>query len=409
MKKLLFTLLLLAPAGLFAQAYQLNLQGTRQIGKGSTGMAQPTDATSLFTNPGSASFLEANDVTFGITGAISKGRFTDKETNKVSKTDNPVGTPFNFSAVFGNPEGKIRYGLTVYTPFGSTNRWEPGSAGRFDTKEISLLSVSFQPTLSYKINDYLGVGVGLTYTYGNVDIRRDLPIQFSDGRFADSQIKSGANGFNINAGIHFKPLDEWAFALTYRSPLKMKANGGTAHFNVPEVLEGSQFPSGGTTDIEATLPLPQIFGAGVTFTPNNRWAFNLEAYLSDWSDYDIIEIEFADQVAGDNSTELIRHYNKGYSFRFGAEYKAEQNYELRAGVIVGISPIKDRYMSPDVPDADRINPSLGASYIFSEHLRMDAALLMEFISRESHNEVTNINGTYKFDLFLPSIGLTYRF
>lgn len=409
MKKFLITILLLMPIGIFAQSYQLNLQGTRQIGKGSTGMAQPTDATALFTNPGSAAFLEGNDVTFGITPAFSKGTFTDTRTNTVSKTDNPVGTPFNLSAVFGNPEGNWRFGVTVFTPFGSTNKWKKGSVGRFDISQISLLSISVQPTVSYKISDRWGIGVGLAYTYGNVDIRRDLPLQNTNGDFAESKIKSDANGFNVNAGLYFKASEKVDLALTYRSALDMKSSGGKAHFNVPQSLIGSQFPAGGVTDIKATLPLPQIFGLGVSYKPSENWVVNAEAYLSDWSKYDEIEIKFGTPVAGNNSETLIRHYGKGYSFRVGAEYLSGNNYELRAGLIYGISPIKDEYVSPDVPDADRLNPTIGGSYIFSDNFRLDAALIMEFIHRDAHKAISGVNGVYNFDLFLPSIGLTYKF
>ena len=406
MKKILLFLLLLSPIGVFAQAYQLNLQGTRQIGKGSTGLAQPTDATSFFTNPGSAAFVEKNGVTVGLTGTFTKGTFTDANSNVESKTDNPVETPFNASAIFGNEEGKWRYGITVFTPFGSSNKWEEGSAGRFDTKEISLLSISVQPTVSYKINEKWGVGLGLAYTYGQVDIRRDLPVQFSDGAFGESQVKSDANGFNVNAGVYYKPSEKVALAFTYRSPLKMKSSGGKANFEVPASLE-SNFTS---QDISATLPLPQVFAIGASYKPHENWVINAEAYLSDWNDYDIIDIEFKEEpVAGENSTQLIRHYKNGYSFRAGVEYLPEKNYELRAGLIVGVSPINSRYMSPDVPDANRINPSVGGSYIFSENFRLDAALLMEFINRKSHNTTSNIDGTYNFDLFFPSIGLTYNF
>lgn len=410
MRKLLFILLVLtAPAGLFAQAYQLNLQGTRQIGKGSTGLAQPTDATALFTNPASAAFLEENGITVGITPALTKGNFTDGYSNEKFDTDNPVEIPFNFSAAFGNPEGKWRYGLSVYTPFGSTNKWEKGAAGRFDTKEISLLSISIQPTVSFKISEKWGIGVGLTYTYGNVDIRRDENILLGNGDFLETRIKSDANGFNVNAGLFYKPSEKVALAFTYRSPLDMKASGGTATFSAPSYLQGSEFPEGGSTGIKATLPLPQIFGLGATYTPNEFWAFNGEAYMSDWSRYDIINIELEEEVNGKTSDQLIRHYDKGYSIRFGAEYLSGKKYELRAGFIVSATPIHENYASPDVPDANRISPSIGGSYIFSDHFRVDAAFLAEFIHRETHNTETDIKGTYNYNLFFPSLGLTYNF
>src|SRR5699024_158203 len=103
------------------------------------------------------------------------------------------------------------------------------------------------------------------------------------------------------------------------------------------------------------------------------------------------------------------HYDKGYSIRFGTEYLSGKKYELRAGFIVSATPIHENYASPDVPDANRISPSVGGSYIFSEHFQIDAAFLAEFIHRETHNIVTDIKGTYNYNLFFPSIGLTYNF
>lgn len=394
------------PVGAFGQAFQLNLQGTRQIGKGGTGLAQPTDATSLFTNPGSAAFLSANDLTAGVSPVLSEGSFSDANSNVVSKTDNPVVAPFNLSAVYGSKNGKLKYGLTVYTPFGSSMHWQPGSVGRFDVKEISLLSVSFQPTLSYKLTQKLGIGLGFLYTYGHVVIKKDLPVQFLDGAFGEAAINANANGFGLNAGLYYAATDKLSLGLTYRSALKMKTDKGSVDFNVPASLE-TNFPN---QSVDATLPLPQIFGLGITFKPNPHWIINAEGYLSDWNEYDTIRVLYEQMpVAGSDHTDLVRNYKTGYSFRLGAEYFSGKSYELRAGLVYSISPIQEGYVSPDVPDANRVNPSIGAGYLLSGKFRIDAALLAEFIHRKDHNIVSGIDGTYDFHLVIPSIGLTYKF
>lgn len=406
MKKLFTGFALLAPMAVFAQGYQLNLQGTRQIGKGSTGLADPTDATAMFTNPGSTAFLAANDVTFGITPAFSKGTFTDAHTNVESRSDNPVVTPFNLSAAYGKEKSRFKYGLSIYTPFGSTMRWEPGSAGRFETREIALLSIAFQPTVSYRISNKLGVGLGLVYTYGHVRIEKDVPVQFSNGDFGTASIDCKANGFGVNAGLYYAVTNQLALAFTYRSALNMKTSSGTAEFNVPASV-AANFPN---QAVNAALPLPQIFGLGATYKPSKNWTVNLEGYLSDWSKYDTVRINYETApVAGSMSSDLIREYKTGFSVRAGVEYLSEHKYELRAGAFFSKSPIQNGYVNPDVPDANRINPSIGASYNFTKRFRVDAALLAEFINREDHNVVSGINGTYNFTIWLPSVGLTYKF
>lgn len=405
MKRLLSGFLLLAPLSIFAQGYQLNLQGTRQIGKGSTGLADPTDATAVFTNPGNLSFLSANDVTLGVTGAISNGTFTDAKTNEVFESDNPLVTPFNASIAYGKEKSKLKFGLSIYTPFGSTMRWQDGAAGRFETKEISLISITAQPTVSYRITNKLGLGVGLMYTYGHVQIKKDLPLQFSDGTFGSADIDCKANGFGVNAGLYFAATNKLSLALTYRSRQNMNTSSGSATFNVPTSV-ASNFPS---QSVNALLPLPQVFGLGASYKPNKNWTVNVEGYLSDWSKYDTIKINFEEAaVAGAMSSDLIREYKTGLTIRAGVEYRSDKKYELRAGAFFTKSPIQEGYVNPDVPDANRINPSIGASYNFSDKFRIDAALLAEFISREDHNKVSGIDGTYKFNIFLPSIGLTYK-
>lgn len=406
MKKLLSSMLLLAPIGLFAQGYQLNVQGTRQIGKGSTGLADPTDATAMFTNPGSTAFLAQNDVTVGVTAAFANGTFTDANSNVVSKSDNPIVTPFNLSASYGKKDSKWKYGIAIYTPFGSSMNWEPGSVGRFETKAISLTSVSFQPTVSYRLTPKLGLGIGLLYTYGHVKINKDLPVQFGNGDFGDAAIDAKAGGFGVNAGLYYAINKHWSVAATYRSATDMKTTSGTAKFNVPASLT-STFQN---QTVNAELKLPQIFGVGLSFKPNKNWTMNLEGYLSDWRKYDTVRINYEQSpVAGSTSSDLIREYKIGYSLRAGVEYLSDAKYELRAGLMYSLSPIQNGYLNPDVPDANRLNPSLGASYNISKRFRIDAGVLAEFINRKDNNVISGINGTYRFDIILPSLGLTYRF
>ncbi|HTO17075.1 MAG TPA: outer membrane protein transport protein [Edaphocola sp.] len=406
MRKLLTGMLFLSPLALFGQGYQLNLQGARQVGMGSTGLANPNDATALFTNPGSAVFVEDNGITIGGTAAFSKGTFTDANSNVVNHSDNPIVTPFFASGIYGSKNGKWKYGISVYTPFGSAMKWEPESVGRFETREISLVSVSFQPTVSYKVTEKLGLGVGLSYTYGHVNIQKDVPVQFLNGNFGDANIDAKAGGFGVNTGLYFKATDKLALAFSYRSRIKMESTSGTATFNVPESI-ASNFPN---QDITATLPLPQVFGVGATYKFCNDFKMNAEVYLSDWTKYDTVRVNYTEQpVAGENSSDLVRDYKYGYSARVGAEYTPERRYELRAGLMYSVSPIQKGYVNPDVPDANRINPSIGGSYVFSKNFKLDLALLAEFVNRKDKNVISGIYGTYNFTILLPTIGLTYNF
>src|SRR5699024_1044373 len=98
------------------------------------------------------------------------------------------------------------------------------------------------------------------------------------------------------------------------------------------------------------------------------------------------------------------------SFRLGAEYLPEgKKYELRAGIVHNRTPIPDDLVNPDVPDANRVSFAAGASYKFNSKFRADLSLLYEPIHNNGTNRLTGIDGTYNYDLFFPSVGLTYKY
>lgn len=405
MKRLLITLLFFSPTLIFAQGYQLNLQSIKQQGMGGTGTAGTSDASSLYYNPGSAAFLKSNSLTAGVSPVFSYGTFTDKASGKENKSDNPVVPPFNIHALFGDPAGRIRYGLSIYTPFGSTMKWENGFTGHYEITKISLVSVAFQPTVSFKVTDNFGIGAGFVYGYGNVTLDKDLPLNELDGSFANADLKFHASSYGYNVGAYYKFSDKFSIGATYRSALKMKANNGKAKFDIPSSL-ADEFPN---QKITARLPLPDNWSFGLKYSPTERLTIQADFMTSNWKPYDTITIHFTEHTANLGDTKLVRRYNRGYSYRVGAQYTFDPKWQGRVGLSYNKSPIPNDLVNADVPDANRFIPSIGLSYKASNRLIFDASFLYEHIKRSGENRLSHINGDYKFNLFIPSIGASYNF
>ncbi|QES89415.1 OmpP1/FadL family transporter [Rhizosphaericola mali] len=404
MKKLILSLVSFVPMAIFAQGYQLNLQSVKQSGMGGVGAAGTLNATSLYYNPGSSAFLEQNSIAAGVSGVASYGTFTDKASGNETKASNPFVTPFNANILLGNPAGRIRYGLSIYTPFGSTMKWNDNFTGHYEITKISLISVAFQPTVSFKVTDHFGIGAGFVYGYGHITLDKDLPINESDGSFATGNISTKANSYGYNIGAYYKFSEKFSIGATYRSALKMKANNGKADFDVPASL-ASQFPD---QKITARLPLPNNWTFGVKYTPNNKWMFAADFMTSNWKPYDTITIHYTEQTANLTDTKLVRLYKRGYSYRLGAQYTVDDQWQVRAGISYNKSPIPNDLVNPDVPDANRVIPSVGLSFRTSNKFVLDASFLYEHIKRSGENRLSHINGDYKFNLFIPSVGFTYQ-
>jgi len=406
MKKLLIGICMLSPAWLFAQGFQVNLQGQKQQAMGGAGVATNLDAASVFYNPGSVSHLEGNSVSAGVSFTSSSTAFRDANTQQQYHTVSPISAPFTGYGVWGPKESKFKFAMGVYTPFGSTITYPDGWSGRYALTEMKLLSVFFQPTVSYKINDKLGIGAGFVYGYGHIDLSKDLPIANSNGQTSTANLAGSAGGMGYNLGLYYKPSEKVSFGISYRSEVKMKLNNGTATFNVPPSLATS-FPSGG---FSASIPLPQVFTVGVGVKPTEKLLLTFDANFIGWGSYKTLAFDYDQNTSSLKDTESPRNYKNTYALRLGGQYTASDKFLVRAGINFEKTPIKDGYVTPEVPDADRLNFTGGIGYKPTERLTIDASFsYINFMKRTDTNIETNLSGTYKTRILVPGISLTYNF
>jgi long-chain fatty acid transport protein len=240
----LFLGLFLIPVVSFSQGFQVNFQGQKQQAMGCAGTALQTDGASLFFNPGASAFAKENSVNIATTPIFANVMYVDSATNDVYRTENPVGTPFSAYGLFQLKEdGKLKLGIAAYTPFGSTVQWEKNWIGRFAITRLELKAIFIQPTISYRISDKIGVGAGFIYSTGNVNLQKDIPVQFEDGTFAKAELAGKAQGFGYNLGVQINATEKLGIGLNFRSKVQMNLNDGKATFTVPSGLDPN-FPDG---------------------------------------------------------------------------------------------------------------------------------------------------------------------
>src|SRR5476649_1658396 len=131
MRKLLLVLLACLPVMAFAQGFQVNLEGQKQIGMGHTGTGLLQDGASVFFNPGAVAMLPENFVQGGISPLLFKSDFNPLNTSTQYHTADKVATPFNFYAVWGPKSSFWKLGLGVYTHFGGLTDWGHSWQGRY--------------------------------------------------------------------------------------------------------------------------------------------------------------------------------------------------------------------------------------------------------------------------------------
>ncbi|MDX5418105.1 MAG: outer membrane protein transport protein [Hymenobacteraceae bacterium] len=394
-----------------AGGYQVNLASQRQIGMGHTGTGLLTGTSSIFFNPGAMSYMDSRGgITIGGSGIISKIAYSAPESGAVTaRTDNPTGTPFQVYAVYGINE-KIKAGLGVYTPFGSTVEWGNQWSGRYALNQLKLQAIYIQPTVSYAITDKLGVGIGLNYVVGNVNLQRSVPVQNQDGTEGSIELDGSAeSAWGFNAGVFFQATEKLSIGVNYRSQVDLSVEQGDVMFsNIPAAARGN-FPDG--TTFNAELPMPSTLSVGVGFKPSDKLTLAVDVNYVGWDAYEKLRFDFSQNVGGSPFSEASRNYENAFIYRIGAEYMVAEGLALRGGAYLDKTPVQDGYLTPETPDADSRGLSAGLGYSVSDNISLDASFL--YINKKERTDASNlsggIGGTYKSIAYIPGIGLNFKF
>ena len=409
MKKylLLTTLLICSLTRTFAGGFQLNLQGLRQLAMGGGGTGWTWDASTIFYNPGGISHMDGMQAYVGVIFLSPHTRYVQTPTGSyTADAQSHLYTPFN--VYVGGPlkkDSKIGLGLAVYTPFGSGIKWDDDWAGRYVIQEIQLQSIFVQPTASYAITKNISVGAGFVYGFGSILLRQALPVADANGKEGEAQLKGGASGFGFNAGVHFKLSDKFQAGIAYRSGVNMKVSNGKATFTVPSSLR-DQFPN---TTFKSGVKLPSVISVGLGYKPTKALTLQFDVNYVGWKSYDSLGFDFAQETANLKDSKQPRLYKSVAAFRLGGNY----NFGKLAVMLGGAydpTPAHAGYLSPDLPDANRIVLNGGVSYNPMKKLNVILALEYQIISaHDGSYDPANFSGRYQAKAAIPGIGITYNF
>ena len=420
-----FKTLLLAGGGLlvsassaFAGGFQVYLPSQQSIGMGGVGVGLSMEQAAQFLNPGAMAMLRQNGVQVGVSATFARLAFRPASGGEQRGLDNSVVTPFNLYASFGPKDGKFRAGISVYTPYGSSLKYEQGWEGRFALSEITLRAIYVQPTVSYALTDKLSVGAGLMIlAAGSVNLQRAISLPSAEGKIElDGKTKTG---FGVNAGIFFKPSDKLSLGVSYRSKIDAKVVGGDVTVANPIAVLQSRFVG---NKFDATLPLPATVNVGIGLTPTDKLTIGVDVNWTQWSAYKALRFDFtkdgtAAQVGTGTFSESKRDYQDAFTFRLGGQYKVTDKLALRLGGAYDVSPVKNGYVTPETPDNNRVIGTAGVGYNITDSFGIDASFMFQAILKRTQTEADLISngttdrvaGTYRTNISIPGIGLRYNF
>ena len=112
------------------------------------------------------------------------------------------------------------------------------------------------------------------------------------------------------------------------------------------------------------------------------------------------------------------NFKDAWKLSIGANYRASDQWMLRAGLAFDMSPVETAHRTPRLPDSDRTWLSAGAQFKWNQNLRLDFGATYIWSKKAAINKSGDpsnvlanglLNGDYDSSVSIVSAQLTYSF
>ncbi len=308
--------------------------------------------------------------------------------------------------------GNARFGLSVVVPAGLTKRWD--GTGKASTQQFTLKTVEINPTVAYMFNDKFSGAVGARMVYSSGVVKsKAFPMGFPGPELA-RDLDGDSFDFGYNLALHFKPTDNLAVALTYRSEIDLTVEGDAELVND---LPGTPTYDG---DTEVEVPLPAALNLAIAYTFNDKTTVELVYERTYWSAYKELDFEY-DNGAGFAGFMTVfddvieKDWSDTNTYRIGITHKLDSRWTLMAGYAYDETPAPESTAGFELPDTDAHIFSVGGRYQYSDDLNIGFGLLYDKKDKLKLREGTDLaasidNADFEdASAILLTLGVQYTF
>jgi len=415
---------LLAASQVHAAGFQVSEHSASGLGRAFAGEAAiGDDAASLARNP-------ALMATFDKAQLSIVGSYVDPDINVESSA---YGNAEDIAPAQVVPamyyiqpiNDKVAVGLAIYSNYGTGTEYPDDYAAGAVAGTTSIATVNFNPNISYRVNEQLSLGAGVSFVYATAELKRnagDLAPLLSGGALTDptmniADMEGDGYGFGWNVGALYEINKNNRLGISYKSKVKTELEG--EYTGIASSTGASLTPLLNQQKVDGTLDinLPSILEVSGYHKLTNKFAVSYSWQYSTWSDFGDIVAEGAGctNVAVTGATpgvclEKKEDYSDSSRYSVGGEYYLSETITLRAGYAFDEQAGK---ATLSIPDTDRKWYTAGMTYKATPALSFDfAAALVAGEEIEFEEELTTgMSGTFKSsgDAYIYSAQMNYSF
>ncbi len=451
--------------GAQASGYRFGSQSVSGQGTADANGAEASDASTVFYNPAGLSRLDGKQISLGATVVVPHSTFTDTGSTRFTGTssggtavrdyapDSVTAPSLYYSQRI---DDKWAFGVGLFVPYGAKLDYGDTWTGRYALSNMKLEAVALNPSASFKLDEHHAFGFGVSAEFmkaslaqavdvpgsvralsgnaaGQALVRQIVAAGGNPAVLAAAKDGHGANdgqdwGYGFNLGYMYTLNQDTRFGLAYRSSIAHSLKGDTVwDFSnattdpvVNRILAAASHRANSAALVK--LRTPETVSANVFHQIDAKWAAMADVTWARHSRLNDLNIEFPGTTEGD---EVIRQQWKNtYRLSVGGNYRYSDNLLLRAGLAYDQSPVRSAELThPALPDSDRYQFSLGASYQLNAHSTIDLAYSYLDFKDAQMNYQNNCNplaltctgngettrGVYQTRLQLLGLAYNYKF
>jgi long-chain fatty acid transport protein len=301
---------------------------------------------------------------------------------------------------------KWRFGFAMTAPVGGGVDYGDNFVGRYGATRSYLAGLGISPSLGYKINDKVSVGIGVTaiYTLMDLDIAINRPAGMPDGFVRIDKIDDwGAQGF---AGLQWQITDKAMLGVVYRTKAEMELTGDLKIENAPVI----NTITGSPDTVGVDFDFPQLISLGLAYDATENLRLIFDADWEEWSQFSNNYITI-NSSTNEMNTGINRDWDDTWHVGAGMLYKLNQNSGITAGLAYDSSAVEDNKRTFDIPVDEQVKLGMSYNWNFEERLTYGVGLSYVWLGNGKIDQVTQgvrVKGEYDSN-YLVALGVTLRY
>lgn len=398
--------------------YEAGQEGMGLANAGAAALA--TDPSILMNNPAGISQLAGTQVNANGQLILGDLRFSPDGQNQFSGSDG--GNALKYlpgASLFISQQLDERWsvGFGMYGNFGLALKYDDDWVGRYFTQESAIIGISLQPTVAYKINDDLSVGLGPRLMFGyfraQSAINNNL-LGLTDRPDGQLDFKDTDFGVGVNLGALYRINERTQLGVAYTSKIDLSFKDRPNVDNVSNRLLDAALRRASINSLSLDMQVPQTLLLSVTYDLDPQWKLLGSLGWQDWSQFGKVGVA-VDANTNGASTTVDQRYKDSWHASVGAQYQVDPKLRWNMGLAYDSSIVADKDRTVDNPVGATWRLATGVNYAAAKGLDVHFGYTLIWlgdleVEQTKSRSGTTLSGTYKDSaLHVLGGGVVWRF